>query len=157
MTVLEEAAVLEVLLGVKTAREGLSGRGLEMSRLSWGRVLHISLACRLLVVGLGLELLGELVMRVGITAAWGMAKPNARGEEEDKVEETTATGVDGLVLRLWELWEEQLRLLVGALDVSKLDPLRDSVDPDSSSATFRLSPMDMERDILAMELVVGLM
>lgn len=69
---------------------------------------------------------------VGTTAArWG---------EPIQEEGSGTTGDEGL-----------LREALRRLDVSE------PVDTSLSSLTFKPSPMDMERDILAIELVVGLM
>lgn len=121
-----------LLLGEREDREGLSGRGLGMSMWSRGRALPVSLAWRLLEKELSLE----PALSVGETAAWGVHGPG-NGDVDVLGDETMATGVVGLL---------------------RVKSRRGSDDPGSSgSTTFRLSPMDTERDILAMELVVGLM
>lgn len=115
------------MLGDREDREGLSGRGLGMSMWSRGRALPVSLAWRVFEKGLSLE----PALSVGATAACGNGDAGVLGEE------TVATGVVGLL---------------------RVKSRRGSEDPGSSnSTTFRLSPMDTERDIFAMELVVGLM
>lgn len=104
--------------------EGLSGRGLVMSRCSCGRALLANLAWVPLEV--------EAPLMVGTTAArWG---------EPIQEEGSGTTGDEGL-----------LREALRRLEVSE------PVDTSLSSLTFKPSPMDMERDILAIELVVGLM
>lgn len=64
--------------GEKEETEGLSGRGLEMSRWSCGRAEPDSLACRVLededadAPGEEAEEDAEPPLRVGTTAAWGV-------------------------------------------------------------------------------------
>lgn len=113
-----------------------------MSIWSSGRALPVSLTWRPLEE----EFAVEPALSVGMTAAWGMEGPG-NGDAEVLEDETWATGVVGL---LWEV--------LRGLEVSELEPRRRSEDPvSSSSTTFKLSPMETERDILAIELVVGLM
>ncbi len=134
---------LGVLLhGEREDNEGLSGRVLGTSIWSSGRALPVSLTWRPLEE----EFPVEPALSVGMTAAWGMEGPG-NGDAEVLVDETWATGVVGL---LWDV--------LPGLEVSELEPRFMSEDPvSSSSSTFKLSPMETERDILAIELVVGLM
>lgn len=125
-----------LLLGEKEAMEGLSGRGLVMSRCSCGRALLGNLAWMPLEEEL--ELAAPLM--VGTTAP----------REGDPIHEegSGTTGDEGLLreeLRRLEVSDPEIRLVS--------EPAGTSL----SSFTFRLSLMDTERDILAMELVVGLM
>lgn len=53
--------------------------------------------------------------------------------------------------------DEGLRKALRRLEVSEPRWVSKYADASLSSFTFRLSPMDMERDIFAIELVVGLM
>lgn len=75
---------------------------------------------------------------VGITAP--------RGGELINEEGSGTTGDEGL-----------LREALRRLEVSDPEPrlVSDPAGASLSSLTFRLSPMDMERDIFALELVVG--
>lgn len=113
-----------------------------MSIWSRGRELPVSLTWRPLEeqfpVGPALN--------VGITAAWGMKGPG-KGDAKVLKEDTWLTGVVGL------LWEE-----LRGFEQSEPELLRWSEDPVSSpsSTTFKLSPIETEREILAIELVVGL-
>lgn len=123
-------------LGEKEAMEGLSGRGLVMSRCICGRVMIGNLAWMLLEE----ELRAEAPLMVGRTAPRGGEPINEAG--------SGTTGDEGLL-------REAMRRLAAS------DPkprwVSEPVGTSPSSLTFRLSPMDIERDILAMELVVGLM
>lgn len=114
-----------------------------MSIWSRGRALPVSLTWRPLEE----EFPVEPALSVGTTAAWGVKGPG-NGDVEVLKEDTWVTGVVGL------LWEE-----LRGLEQSEPEPRRGSEDPVSSpsSTTFKLSPMETEREILAMELVVGLM
>lgn len=113
-----------------------------MSIWSSDRALPVSLTWRPLAE----EFPVEPALSVGMTAAWGMEGPG-NGDAEVLGDETWATGVVGL---LWEV--------LPGLEVSELEPRCMSEDPvSSSSSIFKLSPMETERDILAIELVVGLM
>lgn len=125
-----------LLLGEKEAMEGLSGRGFVMSRCSCGRPLLGNLAWMPLEEEFGVE----APLMVGITAP--------RGGEPINEEGSGTTGDEALL-------REELR----RLEVSDTEPrwVSEPTGTSLSSLTFRLSPMDTERDILAMELVVGLM
>lgn len=116
--------------------ESLSGRGLVMSRCSCGRVLPGDLAWMPLEEELGVE----APLMVGITAP--------REGEPINEEGSGTTGDEGL-----------LREALRRLEVSDPEPwlVSKPAGASLSSLMFRLSPMDMERDIFALELVVGLM
>lgn len=115
--------------------DGLSGRGLVMSRCSCGRALLGNLAW------MPLEELGLAApLMVGTTAP----------REGDPIHEggSGTTGDEGLL-------REKLRRLLDS------DPeprwVSEPAVTSLGSFTFKLSLMDTERDILALELVVGLM
>lgn len=99
-----------------------------MSRFNCGRVLLGNLAWMPFEEELG----AEAPLMVGITTP--------RGGEPINEEGSGTTGDEGL-----------LREALRRLEVSE------PADNSLSSLTFRLSPIDMERDIFAIELVVGLM
>lgn len=135
-------ALEDLPLGEKEATEGLSGRGLEMSRFSWGlRELPESLPWRPLLV----EPPGEEAFRVGMTAAWGVTTPEG-DDAEPEGDRTTGAVV---------LVADDPLLVDSEPDPRRFSEVELVSSPDSP--TLRHSPMDMERDILAMELVVGLM
>lgn len=140
----EESRLGDLPLGAEAAVEGLSGRGLGMSSVRCRREPLASLAWGPLGVGAGA--LDELVLTVGATAARGVVAP---------LEEAAAAGgASALLLGVGVGVSVSLPEPPRELDSALLQGLS---RPSPGSPRFRLSPMDTERDILAMELVVGLM